>query len=85
MILAGAGILAGLFGLVKYMIGQNTKREQAILDHHEKQQTQMLAFYENKNGHLERVSKMFAESNDKMGITLSKLTTQIQVLADRHR
>ena len=81
----GVTVLAGLFGLIKYMVGQNTKREKFILDHHKSQQTEMMEFYEKKNGHLERVATRFAESTDKMSGSMGKLTTQIQILNSHNK
>lgn len=85
-IVIGAGaVISGVFALIKYMITQNTKREGAILQHNEKQQTQMMEFYEKKNGHLERISNKFTDSNNSMIKAVGNLTTEIKVLADRHR
>ena len=77
---AGVTVLAGFFGLIKYMVDQNTEREKSILEHHEIQQTQMMEFYAKKNDHLERVASRFADSTDKMASTVGKLTTQIEIM-----
>ena len=80
----GSAVLGGFFGLVRYIITTNTKREGTILDHHERQQTQMMEFYEKKNGHLERISKDFAESHKEVGKVMGALITEIKVLASKH-
>jgi len=83
IIIAVGAILAGFFGLVKYIVSQNTKREAIILENYNKQQTQMMEFYEKKNGHLERISNKFSESNDAMTKAINDLTTEIRVLAEK--
>lgn len=81
IIIGGGAIFSGMFALIRYMISANTKREKAILDHHEAQTATVMEFYEKKNGHMERIAKDFSEAHKEVGKAMIAFTAEIKVLA----
>jgi hypothetical protein len=49
------GMLAGLYGILKFMTVENSKTQKSFLEHLEK-----------KNGHTERIANKFTQSVDKL-------------------
>jgi len=84
IIIGGVTVLGGMFALIKYTISTNIKREKLLLEHQQAQQTQIMEYYEKKNGHLERISKDFSDSHKEVGKILGALTTEIKILAEKH-
>ena len=81
-ITAGSIITAG-FGLFKYAIGENKKMQKELYNHTQKTQEMMLEYFEQKNGHIERISNEFSTSNKKMASAVSKLATELRVLTEK--
>lgn len=73
LIITSGAILSAMFLTVRYAIGQANKKEKQFLDYLQKMQTQQLEYYEQKNGHLERISKSFANAINKNTRSLDKL------------
>lgn len=81
LIITGGAVLTTLFFTLRYFSLQNTKREKSAQDYHKSMQQMQLEYYENKNGHMERMAKDFTKASNKMSSAISKLTTQISVLS----
>ena len=73
LIITAGSILTAMLVTIRYAIGQANKKEKQFLDYLEKMQTQQLEYYEQKNGHLERISKSFASAINKNTRSLDKL------------
>lgn len=71
-------VIAGIFATYKYSISESIKREKVFLDYIQGMQDKQLAYYSEKNGHLERISKMFSEAINKNTRTLDKLSARIK-------
>ena len=65
LIVTSGAILSAMFVTVRYAINQANKKEKQFLDFMQKMQTQQLEYYEQKNGHLERISKSFSAAINK--------------------
>lgn len=85
LIITGGTVIGGIFLTIRYSMKQVAKREQALLSHTEKTQQNMLEYFETKNGHMERMSKSFILSSNKMSKALSKLSEEIAVLSSKHK
>lgn len=83
IITAAGVVLAGVWGLVRYQISENKKREQAILEHTENAQRMLYEYIETKNGHMERMANRFTESSDKQATAINNLATEIKILSIR--
>lgn len=73
LIVTSGAILPAMFLTVRYAINQSNKKEKQFLDFMQKMQTQQLEYYEQKNGHLERISKSFSAAINKNTRSLDKL------------
>lgn len=73
LIITSGAIISAIFLTVRYAIGQANKKEKQFLDYLQKMQTEQLEYYEQKNGHLERISKSFASAINKNTRSLDKL------------
>lgn len=70
-VLGGVGsIIAGAFGLIRYMEKKDSEREARFMTFVEKERTQSQEFYTAKNGQMERVAKTFDERLAKFDETL---------------
>lgn len=69
---------AGIFATYRYSVGQASKREKAFLDYIQEMQDKQLEYYTQKNGHLERISKLFSATIDKNTRALDKLSARIK-------
>lgn len=71
-------LFAGIFATYRYSIGQAAKREKVFLDYIQQMQDKQLDYYTQKNGHLERISKLFSATIDKNTRALDKLSARIK-------
>lgn len=78
LIVSVAGILIAALAAYKYAIGQGSKTEKVFLDYMQEMQNKQLEYYTQKNGHLERISKLFSQTIDKNTRALDKLSARIK-------
>lgn len=78
-------ILGGIWGLVKYTISENKKREQAILEHTETAQKMLYEYIETKNGHMERMANRFTDASEEMSKAVNNLSTKIEILGAKKK
>lgn len=74
----GGTIATVAFGAYKYSVGESAKREKLFLDYIQEMQDKQLEYYTSKNGHLERISKLFSETINKNTRALDKLSARIK-------
>ena len=77
IITAGASIGA-MFLTIRYAINKTNEGKDSFLQFLDKMQTQQLEYYENKNGHLERISNIFAKTVNKNTSAIEKLTGELK-------
>lgn len=70
--------IGSAFGAYKYSINQSNKERKMLLDYIKEMQAKELEYYEKKNGHLERISKLFSQTIDKNTRALDKLSARIK-------
>lgn len=78
LVVSGAAVVGGIFATYKYSLNQGSKREKVFLDYIQKMQDKQLDYYTQKNGHLERISQLFAKTIDKNTRALDKLSARIK-------
>ena len=81
LIITGGAVITGIFFTIRYSMSQVAKREQALLTHTQKTQETMLEYFETKNGHMERMSKQFTTTSNKMAKAINDLSLIIQTQA----
>lgn len=77
LILTGGTAITAMFFTIRYAIKETNKGKDNFLDYLKEMQQQQLEYYENKNGHLERISKSFANSINKNTKAIDKLALQL--------
>lgn len=85
IIITVGAVVGTVFGAIKYMSSQNTKRERQLQVHNEKMQEMQYEYYETKNGHMERMAKDFTNSSNKMASAVNKLSAEIKVLSSKRK
>lgn len=78
LIITVGAVFAGIFATYRYSVGQGAKREKLFLDYIQEMQDKQLDYYTQKNGHLERISKLFSKTIDKNTRALDKLSARIK-------
>ncbi len=78
LIITIGAIFAGVFATYRYSVGQGAKREKVFLDYIQEMQDKQLEYYTQKNGHIERISKLFSKTIDKNTRALDKLSARIK-------
>lgn len=73
LIIMIGGVLGATFMTVRYTANINRKKEQAFLDYLAKRDDAQLEYYEQKNGHLERISNEFTKAINKNTTAINKL------------
>lgn len=73
LIITSGSVLLGLFFTIRYTINATNKGKDSFLEYLEKMQEQQLQYYETKNGNIERISNLFAD-------TVNKNTAAVQEL-----
>lgn len=68
LIITVGAIFTSIFAMFRYFIQQSVKREKTMLE-----------YFEQKNGHMERISKDFTKSSNKMARAISKMATKLEV------
>lgn len=71
-------VLGTVFATYKYSVGQGVKREKIFLDYIQEMQDKQLEYYTQKNGHLERISKLFSNTIDKNTRAIDKLSARLK-------
>jgi uncharacterized membrane protein (DUF106 family) len=82
-IITGGAVVTTLFFTIRYLSLQNSKREKQSQDYHSNMQAMQYEYYETKNGHMERMAKDFTKASNKMSQAVSKLSSEIKVLAKK--
>lgn len=72
------GIFTAMFVTIRYSIGEGNKKQKEFLDFIDKMETKQLDYYESKNGHLERISKMFTVNMNKHTKAIEKMALEIR-------
>lgn len=65
LILTSGTVIGALFFTIRYAIKETNKGKDSFLKYLEKMQEQQLQYYEVKNGNIERISNLFAQTIDK--------------------
>lgn len=78
LILSIGAAVAAAFATYRFSISQGSKREKVFLDYIQEMQDKQLEYYTQKNGHLERISKLFSKTIDKNTRALDKLSARIK-------
>lgn len=84
VIITVGGMVTAMLATVRYAMKQTEKRERALFKHTEDVQDKIFDYIETKNGHMERMSKDFTSSSNKMSKAVSKLTGEIKLLNQKH-
>lgn len=69
-------VLGAAFVTIRYAANNNRKKDKAFLDYLENSQNKQLEYYEQKNGHLERISLEFSKAINKNTRAVEKLISQ---------
>lgn len=78
LIITVGTVLGASFTLIKYLSTNNRKKDKEFLDFLERRDNAQLEYYENKNGHLERISNEFTKAINKNTRAIDKLATKIK-------
>lgn len=78
LITTAGAVLTAMFFTIRYAINATNKGKDSFLEYLKDMQQQQLEYYENKNGHLERISKAFAKTVDKNTKAVEKLSSEIK-------
>lgn len=73
LIVTIGSLIGGMLITVRYSISQSNKKEKFFLEYLDKQEQRQVEYYEVKNGHLERISKLFSKAIDKNTDAINKL------------
>ena len=71
-------VLTAMFFTIRYAIKETNRSKAEFLKYLREMQEQNLEYYENKNGHLERISKEFASAINKNTRAIDKLSNKIK-------
>lgn len=83
-ITATAGtLISAMFLTIRYSIKETNKGKDSFLNFLQDMQTQQMEYYENKNGHLERISDTFARTVAKNTRAIEKLTGELKGKKDK--
>jgi hypothetical protein len=77
LILTGGTAITAMFFTIRYAIKETNKGKDNFLDYLKDMQEQQLQYYENKNGHLERISKEFSKTIIKNTKAIDNLALQL--------
>lgn len=83
LILASGTAIGAMFMTIRYAIKETNKGKDNFLEYLEKMQAQQLEYYENKNGHLERISKDFTKTVNKNTKAIEKLSSDLRGKEDK--
>lgn len=78
LIITAGAVFTAVFATYRYSVGQASKREKIFLDYIQEMQDKQLDYYTSKNGHLERISKLFSKTIDKNTRAIDKLSSRIK-------
>lgn len=73
LIVTAGTVLTGMFFTIRYAITATNKGKDSFLSYLEKMQEQQLQYYEVKNGNIERISNLFAQTIDRNTIAVQEL------------
>lgn len=78
LIITSGTAIGAMFLTIRYAIKETNKGKDSFLKYLEKMQDQQLEYYETKNGHLERISKLFSNTINKNTRAVEKLTGELK-------
>lgn len=73
LILASGTVIGAMFFTIRYAIKETNKGKDSFLTYLEKMQEQQLKYYEVKNGNIERISNLFAQTIDRNTVAVQEL------------
>ena len=75
------GIFTGFFGLIKYIVSQQQKQNEAL----QKSNDTFMTYIKEKNGHNERIANEFSQRVAEGQTILRELTAEVKNLSPKRR
>lgn len=83
IILTIGGTLASIFALIRYMVSENRKREEVLLEYNGQREKQMLEYFEKKNGFMERMTSDFTKTSREQSNAIHELSAEIRITREK--